>query len=64
MAPDAELVEVSPGRWRDFALCSEQDLEGARDLAAERLRKSSGGTELLGSSEGAEVLSVGKRGGV
>ena len=31
MAPrDAELIEVSPGRWRDPALCSQQDLEAAQ----------------------------------
>jgi hypothetical protein len=39
MAPrDVELVEVSPGRWRDPALCSEQDLEGAQALAVEAAR--------------------------
>jgi hypothetical protein len=33
MAPrDAELIEVAPGRWRDPALCSQQDLEAAQAL--------------------------------
>ncbi len=37
----AELVEVAEGRWRDPALCSQQDLEAAQLLAAEldRLRE-------------------------
>ena len=33
-----ELIEVAPGRWRDPALCSEQDLEGAQALAVEAAR--------------------------
>jgi hypothetical protein len=33
-----ELIEVAPGRWRDPALCSGQDLEGAQALAVEAAR--------------------------
>lgn len=68
---DAELVEVSPGRWRDPALCSQQDLEAAQALAAEvdRLREDTVALLAVAAERGAlvpdnlrERLSRGARG--